>query len=869
MSKTLSNADFVHLHCHSEYSSFDGLNKISQFPKAAKEMGFNALALTDHGNMGGAIKFMQGCKAVDIKPIVGTEFYLSKNRKVNYTEKREGTKITKGQTDGRKGNRHLVLIAKNWEGWQNLCTLSQRSWTEGYYIDPRIDINLLAEFSGGLICNSACLSSVINGNLLHGRYKEALTAVGIFKDIFKEDFHLEVMYHGIDAEGMIIPDVIKLSKEMNVPIIATNDCFVAGTMIRSQGGVIPIENISKRDLVLTHKNRFSPVEFTNQRVVDKTFVVKTVLGTSAFETTAEHPVLIVHKIGTKFSEPEWKSISSITNNDYLLLHKNYSEKQAYESRPDIESIYIPEIIGDKYNSDILEDSYYFTQQGFGGRKGQIKIPTNLELCDDLLFIIGRFIAEGYSDQSSHQIGFAANCSEKHIQDRIESYFAKFGVTSYRPEKGKDCKLVFTSKIFKALFTSLCGIGAENKHLPLINGSYFTYSRRQMLKILEGYIGGDGHIATKPDRTSVLCATTSKLLAYQISDVFHALGFISLPTVRDFSKVKHKNPKANPQNWSPLYVLHMSEIDIKQFCNLINIKREIIETKKVSRRKFIDIGDYFAVKVKSVIENTEQKVVYNIQVHGDESYTANSYVVHNCHYCKKEQGLSQEILMCMSTSKCLHDPKHLHFPYHEFYLKSAAEMGKIFGSNPEFLLNTVAVSDKVDFKNIWENLTSGMRLPRYKIPENYSSPLDYLTKLSWEGMKKLGWDKSQPHIERLNIELEDVRVAWENNKYDFATYFLIVRDYIQKAKDNNILTGCGRGSGYASVLLRTIGITYGPDPLKYDLIWERFLGFDSKYFVQEQDFFGEAAKVSVEEKSTHEELFKDRDVVDDAGGVDRY
>ena len=189
-------------------------------------------------------------------------------------------------------------------------------------------------------------------------------------------------------------------------------------------------------------------------------------------------------------------------------------------------------------------------------------------------IIGRFIAEGYSDSSSYQIGFAANCLEKHIQDRIESYFAKFGVTSYRPEKGNDCKLVFTSKIFKALFTSLCGIGAENKHLPIIDGSYFTYSRRQMLKILEGYVGGDGHISIKPNTSSVLCATTSRLLAYQISDVLHALDFISLPTVRNHSKAKHKNPKANPKNWLPLYVLHMSEIDIKPFCNLINIKRDI-------------------------------------------------------------------------------------------------------------------------------------------------------------------------------------------------------------------------------------------------------------------------------------------------------
>ena len=836
MMMKINNRDFVHIHNHTEFSSFDGLNKMSDFPTLARKMGFKALGITDHGTVGGLIKFFQECtKTIDkngnkieydpIVPLLGSEFYLSRDR---------FAKSNKEQIDGRKGNRHIVLLAKNWQGFQNLCTLSEKSWTEGFYNDPRIDFSLLEKYHEGIICSSACLSSIVNNNLLHGRYDQARKAAIKLKDIFNDDFYFEVMYHGLDAERYIIPDIFKLADSLNIKVVASNDCFVAGTMICSQNGMIPIENISKRDLVLTHKNRFSSVEFTNQRVVDKTFVVKTVLGTSAFEATAEHPVLTVHRIGTKFSEPEWKNISSITNSDYLLLHKNYSKKQAYVSTEDIESIYIPGIIGDKYNSDILEDSYYFTQQGFGGRKGRIKIPTNLELCDDLLFIIGRFIAEGHSDSYSHQIGFAANCLEKHIQDRIESYFAKFGVTSYRPEKDKDCKLVFTSKIFKALFTSLCGIGAENKHLPIIDGSYFTYSRRQMLKILEGYVGGDGHISIKPDTPSVLCATTSRLLAYQISDVLHALDFISLPTVRNHSKAKHKNPKANPKNWLPLYVLHMSEIDIKPFCNLINIKRDIIETKKVSRRKFIDIGDYFAVKVKSVIENTEQKVVYNIQVLEDESYTANSYIVHNCHYSCKSDGASQEVLMCMSTSRCVNDSKRLKFPYHEFYLKSAEEMASIFSDRMDCIYNTLDIPAKVDHMDISRNF-GGMRLPKFPLPENFSDPHDYLEYVAWEGLKEMGSGGSQKHIDRLRLELDDVKIAKLNNSYDFATYFLIVRDYIQFAKTNGILTGCGRGSGFGSLLLKTLGITYGVDPIEHDLLWERFLGFDTKKFIKEQDF----------------------------------
>ena len=458
--RIVSNSDFVHLHCHSEYSSFDGLNKISQFPKYAKELGFKALALTDHGNIGGAIKFIQECNNCGITPICGCEFYLSKDRHINFTEKKDGQKTIKGQVDGRKGNRHLVLLAKDWEGWQNLCSLSQASWVEGMYVDPRIDFELLHKHKKGLLCGSACLSSVVNANLLHDRYNEARKAASLLKDIFEDNFYLEVMYHGIDAEAAIIPDIIKLGTDLNIPICATNDA---------------------------------------------------------------------------------------------------------------------------------------------------------------------------------------------------------------------------------------------------------------------------------------------------------------------------------------------------------------------------------------------------------------------HYLKQEHGSSHEILMSMSTSRCLHDPKRLHFPHHEFYLKSVPEMAKIFGSHPEFLTNTVMIAEKVDGKDIINNMTSGMRLPRYSTPKDFATPYDYLEHLAWKGMKDCGWINSQPHVDRLKTELADVKVAWENNKYDFATYFLIVRDYIQEAKDRNILTGCGRGSGYSSVLLRVLGISYGPDPLKYDLIWERFLGFDSR-FVEAKDFGLD--KESLEEKLVIESE-EERDVVEDPGGVDRY
>lgn len=246
-----------------------------------------------------------------------------------------------------------------------------------------------------------------------------------------------------------------------------------------------------------------------------------------------------------------------------------------------------------------------------------------------------------------------------------------------------------------------------------------------------------------------------------------------------------------------------------------------------------------------------------------------------HYPCKDAGHSHQVMLAMNTASCMTNPNRLAFPYQEFYLKSAPEMAMHFGSHPEMLLNTMLLAERIDTQNIITQMKSGMRLPRYDIPAEFTSPQDYLQSVATAGLKKLGWDSSPKHVERLKLELEDIRIAWENNKYDFATYMLIVRDFIQEAKNRGILTGCGRGSGYGSVLLRALGIAYGPDPLQYGLLWERFLGFDSKYFVQESDFGIDSQalydlRTEDEDDIDMDDLFgEDRDVEDDMGGVDRY
>jgi len=446
-----ANSEFVPMHCHSFFSLLDGLADLQDLVMEARKMGFPGLAVTDHGSIGSWIKFIELSEATKDKkgnpinyppiiPILGCEFYLSANH---------NDKSNKEQLDGRRGNRHLNLYAMNFEGYQNLCTLSQLSFTDGFFYDPRIDIEQVSQHSAGLMCGSACLSSVLNANLLADRYDKAKKVCHLFKDLFKENFFLEVMYHGIPEQAAIIPDIFRLSNEMDIPVVATNDT---------------------------------------------------------------------------------------------------------------------------------------------------------------------------------------------------------------------------------------------------------------------------------------------------------------------------------------------------------------------------------------------------------------------HYIKKEQALSQEILMCMNTSKCLKDPKRIRFPYGEFYLKSADEMAKIWGH----------VLERFDIEDIKKNLFGGMRLPKFEVPEGFKNPFEYLKHLAAEGMKKKGWDKSSDHVKQLERELNDVQAAYDNNGYDFSTYFLIVKDYIDYARKNNIMVGYGRGSGFGSTLLHCLGICTGVDPLKQGLLFERFLGFEKISFVKASDF-GLTDHVSQAFSGDVEEEVE----IDDGSGISRY
>ena len=201
---------FVHLHNHSEYSLLDGASKLPDILEKAKKDGMNAVALTDHGNMFGALEFYKLAKKIGIKPIIGFEGYLS-------PESMDNKQV--------KGNYHITLLAKNEIGYKNLLYLTTMSFTRGFYYKPRIDKQLLREHSEGIIAGSACLHGEIQINLLNNDYGAAKKALLEYKEIFGGgNFFLEIMRHGLEDQIRIEKDIIRLSEEMDVPLVATNDC---------------------------------------------------------------------------------------------------------------------------------------------------------------------------------------------------------------------------------------------------------------------------------------------------------------------------------------------------------------------------------------------------------------------------------------------------------------------------------------------------------------------------------------------------------------------------------------------------------------------------------------------------------------------
>jgi DNA polymerase-3 subunit alpha len=203
---------FVHLHCHTHYSLLDGANRVPELVDHVKKLGMNACAITDHGNLFGAIEFYLACKAAGINPIIGYEAYVAPGKRSEREAKKRG-----------EAGYHLTLLAKNATGFKNLIKMASHAYLDGYYYVPRIDKELLADHHEGLICLSGCASSEFSDWILKGQMDEAKNICAWFAKLFGADFYVEVQNNGIDVQRLCAQGAIDIANKMGLPLVATSD----------------------------------------------------------------------------------------------------------------------------------------------------------------------------------------------------------------------------------------------------------------------------------------------------------------------------------------------------------------------------------------------------------------------------------------------------------------------------------------------------------------------------------------------------------------------------------------------------------------------------------------------------------------------
>ena len=316
---------FVHLHIHSEFSLLDGANRIKELPIRAKELEMDAIAITDHGVMYGAIDFYKACKKEGIKPIIGCEVYVAPR--------------TRFQKEPGIDNKyyHLILLAKDNEGYKNLSKLVSIGFLDGYYYKPRIDKEVLSKYSKGLICLSGCLAGSVNQYLLNDQYEMAEKEALWYKEIFKEDYYIEIQNNGVEEQVLANQRLVKLARKLDIPLVATNDAHYLKKEDAFKQEVLMCIQTGKR---LSDENR---MKFSTKELYVKSSE-EMIEYFSAFPEAIENTVKIADKCNVEFEFghtilPNYDVPQEFnTHYDYFEflceegLHKRYGEELTAEIR---------------------------------------------------------------------------------------------------------------------------------------------------------------------------------------------------------------------------------------------------------------------------------------------------------------------------------------------------------------------------------------------------------------------------------------------------------------------------------------------------------------------------------------------------------
>ncbi len=361
-------SDFIHLHNHTHYSLQDGACTVESLISAAKKFDMKSVAITDHGVMYGAAEFYNKAKKAGIKPIIGMEAYIVV----------DGSRFDRAKSDELNNKKkskhynHLILLAKNKQGYDNLSRLSTLGHTEGFYYKPRIDLEILEKYKEGLICTSACAGGVVSSHLVNGDYEKAKSIAKIFKEMFDDDFYLEIQDHGMDIDKPILDAMPKLSKELGIKLVATNDCHYI-----EPDHAIP-HNIL---LLLSDKNGadYTQLRYGTDQVYFKSSEEMTKLF-KKYKGAIEHTLEIDEKIDLKLdfeghhfpNFPIPKESKAKTLEEYMeLLAREGLEKKFNKITPEIEERFNFEI---KTINEMGFPGYFLVVQDFINAAKKRNIP---------------------------------------------------------------------------------------------------------------------------------------------------------------------------------------------------------------------------------------------------------------------------------------------------------------------------------------------------------------------------------------------------------------------------------------------------------------------------------------------------------------
>ncbi len=414
----MSTDNFIHLHVHSEYSLLDGACKISDLVDKAVQLKMPALALTDHGNMFGAVEFYEAAKSKGIKPLLGYEAYVA-----------QGSRLDKESKNGKETLSHITLLAENNEGYRNLLKLTTSAFLEGFYYKPRIDKALLKTHSRGIICLSGCMTSEINRYLVNNRLEEATKVAKEYLEIFGPDhFYLEIQNNGIDQQSRLVLEAAEIGKKLGIPLVATNDIHYMNKDDATAHDALLCINTGKH-LADAQRMRFGTNEFYFKNFQEMSAVFQHI--PEAIENTrkiAER--CTVEMAFGKMHLPKFTAPNGMTNSAYLrklceegAVQKYGSITQKIRERLDYE-IKVIESTGFVDYFLIVWDFIHFAVQqripatgrgsGAGSLVAYVLNITNIDpIENDLLF--ERFLNAERISMPDLDIDFCAEGREKVIQ----------------------------------------------------------------------------------------------------------------------------------------------------------------------------------------------------------------------------------------------------------------------------------------------------------------------------------------------------------------------------------------------------------------------------------------------------------------------